>query len=347
MKRITIQDIATELKMSRNTISKALSDSDTVAGETKDLIVKKAIDMGYPSYKIKIPENLVGSITQEQKKKILIISRRETANFWNRMIVGISDVINEKQDSMQLHIVSKEDERDNYISPELLADIDGIIVMSVFEQVFVERLMTYNVPVVFFDSPTHSEEYLKYGDVIMPEGWNSMRQLVNSLIKQGLKRLSFLGDITYCRSMYDRYMGYCAALAENNLPIDSSMQFTKHVTDRYYTRDEVQAAINNCSYTPDAFVCANDDIAIYAYGILKDRGISVPKDVAITGFDNTEMAEVVSPGLTTAAVHTQTMGRRLATQLYHRMKRPGDAKELIAVSTDIIYRESSKRRKLF
>lgn len=347
MNRITIQEIASALSLSRNTVSKALADSNTVTKETKELIIKKAVEMGYPTYKIKIPEYMSEIVVPEDKKNILILSRRETANFWNKMILGISDVINEHQDTMQLHVVSAEDEAENYIPSEWFENIDGIILMSVFKQSFVDKLMNYKLPVVFFDAPNHSDHFLQYGDVILPEGFNSTRNMVNSLIKQGLKRLTFLGDITYCRSITDRYLGFCSAMAENGLTPDNDMQFTKHVNNRYYTREEVETAINSCKYTPDAIICANDDIAVFAYGILREHGLAIPKDIAVTGFDNTDMAEIISPGLTTAIVHTQTMGRRLASQLYNRIKKPDAPKELIFVCTEVVARDSSRRRKLF
>ena len=125
------------------------------------------------------------------------------------------------------------------------------------------------------------------------------------------------------------------------------MQFTGPAPGKYYDPEEVESAIAKCTYTPDAIICANDDIAVMAYKVLKDRGLDIPKDIAITGFDNTDTAEYISPSLTTAVVHTTEMGRRLAMQLYNRMCEPGMPKELIHICSEVIERDSSKRRKLF
>ena len=348
MKRVTITEIADAVGLSRNTVSKALSGNPSVALETKTLIIKKALSLGYPSYRITMPKEMEEEdIDYSKRNNFLIITKRETSKFWNDLILGISDVINERNDNMQLYVVSPEDENDEYIPSELFDNVSGLFVLSVFKKSFLQRIMRYELPVVFFDSPTNSDEYLKYGDCIMPEGFNSVRKMVESLIKQGLKRFSFLGDTTYCNSILQRYLGYCAAINNRGLIIDADMQFTGPAPGKYYDPEEVESAIAKCTYTPDAIICANDDIAVMAYKVLKDRGLDIPKDIAITGFDNTDTAEYISPSLTTAVVHTTEMGRRLAIQLYNRMCEPGMPKELIHICSEVIERDSSKRRKLF
>jgi LacI family transcriptional regulator len=73
-------------------------------------------------------------------------------------------------------------------------------------------------------------------------------------------------------------------------------------------------------------------------------GLSVPKDVAVTGYDNAEdMSKVVQPFLTTVRVGNQRLGRRLVQQLMWRFKNPNFPKEVIYIGVEVIFRESSKR----
>lgn len=345
MKRVTIQEIAAELGLSRNTVSKALSGSDTVAPETRLQVIRTAREMGYPAYRITATGHAEPELPAAAQQSILVLSKRETSNFWNRIIVGISDILNAKHVLLRLHVVNEEDEKKCVLPFGEQDQIDGIIVLSVFDRNYIEQLMTLRIPTVFLDAPVHCELCLRYGDVIMAEGYHSMRQLTDKLIEQGYNRFCFIGDITYCRSIADRFEGFRAALTEHGMDIGDQLLYTAHNEKRYYDSEEVSRVIESLPYIPDVVLCANDDIAKDVYSKLKNIGLRIPKDVAVTGFDNSEAAEILSPSLTTVAVHNQSMGRRLASQLLGRIDQPDTPMELIYVSTDLLIRESSVHRK--
>ena len=347
MKRVTIQEIAGELGLSRNTVSKALSGSDAVAPETRLQVIRTACEMGYPQYRIKMPEETASELLTTRQMNVLVLSKRETSNFWNRIIIGISDILNAQHISLQLKVISDGDMKDHVLPFEEQDQISGIIVMSVFDTGYIDRLMEAGIPTVFLDSPVHCELYLRHGDVIMAEGYHSMRALTEQLIRQGLSRFCFIGDTTYCRSIADRYEGFRAALTEHGISERDQLLYISHSKNRYYDMGEISQVIDSFPYIPDAILCSNDDIAKDVYSKLRSIGLQIPKDISITGFDDSEAAEILSPSLTTVAVHNQSMGRRLASQLLERMGNPEAPKELIYVSTDLLIRESSMRRKAY
>lgn len=345
MKRVTIQEIAGELGLSRNTVSKALSGSDSVALETRLQVIKTASEMGYPLYRITMPDNAAPELVMTAQQNILVLSKRETSNFWNRIIMGISDISNARHISLRLQVVNEEDEKNCVLPFGEQDQIAGVIVLSVFDTNYIDRLMELQVPTVFLDAPVHCELYLRYGDVIMSEGYHSMRCLTNLLIGQGLDRFCFIGDITYCRSIADRFEGFRAALMEHGMDINNQLLYIEHSEKRYYDSEEISHVIDSFPYIPDAILCANDDIAKDVYSKLRDIGFHIPKDVSVVGFDNSEAAEILRPSLTTVAVHNQSIGRRLAAKLLERMENRSAPKELICVSTDLLIRESSMHRK--
>lgn len=345
MKRVTIQEIAETLGLSRNTVSKALSGNEAVAHETRLQVIKTACEMGYPLYRITMPDETAPELVTTMQQNVLILSKRETSNFWNRIIMGISDILNARHILLRLQVVSEEDEK-NCVLP--LGDQDqtaGIIVMSVFETDYIDHLMELHIPTVFLDSPVHCEQYLQYGDVIMAEGYHSMRRLTSMLIEQGLSRFCFIGDTTYCRSIADRFEGFCAALTEHGMCPDDQLLYTAHSPGRYYDSQEVSRVIDSLPCIPDVILCANDDIAKDVYGKLRSIGLRIPQDICVAGFDNSEAAEILSPSLTTIAVHNQSMGRRLASQLLERIGDQNAPKELIYVATDLLVRESTMHEK--
>jgi LacI family transcriptional regulator len=105
---------------------------------------------------------------------------------------------------------------------------------------------------------------------------------------------------------------------------------------------EVEAALMEFPYMPEAIVCANDDIALYVMRYLNAQGLSVPGDVAVTGYDNVEEMSKVDPFLTTIRVGNQRLGRRTVQQLMWRLKNPNFPKEVIYIGVEVIFRESSK-----
>lgn len=344
MKKVTIQDVARELNLSRNTVAKALNNSDTVSYETRYIVIEKAYEMGYSKLSPVVLNQFKLRNKIDETKTIVVLTRREISVFWNSIIMGISDELNTYGCKLQFNFISEQDEKNLILPLDLQADVSGIIILSVFSKEYVNQIMKHNIPVVFIDGPSNLQEITSYGDVIICESKDSVKRITNSLIDQGLTKIGFIGDITYCRTIYDRYLGYKAALEEAGIKLDEKIIATYHVNTKFYKPEEVEAALKTFPYIPEAIVCANDDIAFYVIRYLNSMGLSVPKDVAVTGYDNAEdMSKVVQPFLTTVRVGNQRLGRRLVQQLMWRFKNPNFPKEVIYIGVEVIFRESSKR----
>lgn len=345
MKKITIQDVAKELNLSRNTVAKALNNSDTVAYETRYVVIKKAYEMGYSKLSPIVLNEYKIKDRLEKTKTVVVFVRRELSTFWNRIIMGISDELNKNNCRLQLNFISEEDEI-NHIPPlDMQSEMSGIIILNVFNKSFLELIIRKDVPVVFLDGPSDVHEISSLGDVVIFEGFNSTRLITEHLMEQGCKRIGFVGDISYCRTIRDRYEGYKAALLNRGIQQDDKFVITKHVEYKYYRQEEIIRELEKLEDIPEAFVCANDDIAKDVMLWLKRRGIKVPQEVAVTGFDDKEEVELLSPSLTTVHIGNQRMGRRLVQQLMWRLENMDLPKETITINTEIIIRESSIKSK--
>jgi LacI family transcriptional regulator len=203
--------------------------------------------------------------------------------------------------------------------------------------------MKQNIPVVFLDAPSDIDSISNYGDVVVCEGNHSIRMIVNNLVAQGIKKIGFIGDTTYCKTINDRYQGYINGLMNAGYEIDPTIIANYHPANKFYKTDEVEKAIDGFSMIPEAIVCANDDIALDVIRCLKAKGIAVPQDVAVTGYDNVEGMAQVEPILTTVRVGNQRLGRRLVQQLMWRIQNPTFPKEIIYINVEVIFRQSSDR----
>lgn len=345
MKKVTIQDVAKELNLSRNTVAKALNNSDTVSYETRYVVIEKAYEMGYSKLSPVVLNEFKLRNKVDETKTIVVLTRREISYFLNSIIMGISDELNKYGCKLQFNFINDQDEKNLTLPLDLQADVSGIIILSVFTIEYIEQIMKRNVPIVFLDGPVNLEGFSQYGDIIVVESYNSVRKITNDLITQGIKKIGFIGDTTYCKTNNDRYQGYLSALFYAGLEKDDSIIASYHPTHKFFKTEEVEKAINDFSSIPEAIVCVNDDIALDVVRCLKARGLSVPQDVAVTGYDNLEGVAQVEPFLTTVRVGNQRLGRRLVQQLMWRIQNPTFPKEVIFVGVEVIFRQSSNKRK--
>ncbi len=345
MKKVTIQDVAKELHLSRNTVAKALNNSDTVSYETRYVVIEKAYEMGYS----KLSPVVLNEFKLRNKigdtKTIVVLTRREISVFWNSIIMGISDELNKFGCKLQFNFISEQDEKNLVLPLDLQAEVSGIIILSVFTIDYIEQIMKQNIPVVFLDAPSNPDSITQYGDIVVCEGMNSIKKITADLISQGMKRIGFVGDITYCKTIGDRYQGYVNALTEAGISVDESIVAAYHSAYKFYKTVEVEKALDSFSSIPEAIVCANDDIALDVIRCLRSRGLSVPQDVAVTGYDNVEGMAQVEPFLTTVRVGNQRLGRRLVQQLMWRIQNPTFPKEIIFIGVEIIFRQSSNKNR--
>ncbi len=343
MKKVTIQDVAKELKLSRNTVAKALNNSDTVSYETRYVVIEKAYEMGYSKLSPVVLNEFKLRNKIDDTKTIVVLTRREISVFWNSIIMGISDELNKYGCKLQFNFISEQDEKKLVLPLDLQAEVSGIIMLSVFDIEYIDQIMRRNVPVVFLDAPCELDHIASYGDIVICEGHNSVKKITTDLLHQGFKRIGFIGDITYCKSIHDRYQGYLSALLAAGISMDDSIVATYHTPTKFYKTEEVDKALEGFSSMPEAIVCANDDIALDVIRCLRARGLSVPQDVAVTGYDNVEGMSQVEPILTTVRVGNQRLGRRLVQQLMWRIQNPTFPKEVIFIGVEVIFRQSSMK----
>ncbi|MEZ0537171.1 LacI family DNA-binding transcriptional regulator [Caldicellulosiruptoraceae bacterium PP1] len=345
MKKVTINEIAASLKLSRNTVSKVLNNTGTVSDDTAVKVIRKAIELGYTKLD---PELLkkIKNLKEEKTKNIAVLAHKYYTEFWSRIINGISFELNKNQYTLSYTYISREDEEELNIPINILNhNVDGIIVVSVFKRDYMQKLIDTGLPIVYLDAPVEDDTSTLKGDIVLVEGQDSTYKITKHLIDNGCKKIGFIGDITYCKTIYERWLGFKNALIDNNLPVLDEICFTHSSENRFYSEHEVFNALATIKKMPDAIVCANDGIALNVIRYLKDHDIRVPEDIAVTGFDDTKEAVLIEPNITTVHVYNEEIGRRSAEELLKRIENPKRVYSTIRISTDIKIRESSLKKK--
>lgn len=351
LKKVLIQDIAEEMGLSRNTVAKALKNDGIVTESTRKKIIRKAYEMGYqkltPEALRELQKELQGDSAKTlraTKKYVILMSPYETDDFWSGVVLGITERIKREDGSCLLLFVTLEDEKNGILPSAMVTDeIEGIMCLKVFLPDYRDKITGLGIPVVFMDSPVLRRPYRCTHDVILLEGAQSVYEITAELIRRGCRRIGFIGDISYCHSIYDRWLGYCEALKDGGLQIEEDCCLNESREDHYYSREAIEEGLNAMKELPDALVCANDYIALVVIQYCKVKQIPIPQRIAVSGFDNKKECMIIEPPLTSVNTTNRRIGFRVAEQLLWRIGNPAMHTEIITIATEPYFRESTAR----
>ncbi|MCI5647828.1 MAG: LacI family DNA-binding transcriptional regulator [Fusicatenibacter sp.] len=338
MKKVTLQEIANSLDISRTTVWKVFSGHDGVSDALRTKIIAKAQELGYT-----FPENFQFPAGQAEDLPINIavtVCRPETSLFWMNIIHEIAkEFSHHNVNLVYTYLPTSADE--TYTLPPTLTSgtIQGMIVMNVYNTHTLRLLSEVPIPKVFLDTATMIPPSELNGDLILMENRTSVFKITSHLIEQGRKVLGFIGDINYAKSNYERYEGFLRALNAYHITPDRSLLLTDSIGIDTY-REEIDCFLSSLPQMPEAFVCANDHVGCILLQLLLERGIHVPQDVAVSGFDN-NIENPLSSHLTTVQVFNRELGLRLAMQILYRIDHPKMPYEVIYQTTKVLFRSST------
>ncbi len=321
MKRVTIQDIAQEMQLSRNTVAKALHDG-AVSYETKISVLKKAQEMGYTKLTGEHLEQLHGTQMENSGKAVLVLSGRSQEKFWSLILAGISGELNAKGYRMLLQIVDEEQPDAQEVRAVLAPDVAGLIFLNVFPVGFVKEMAKTGLPTAFFDAPPYLEPYLEYGDVVYSEGWSAMEHMVQELIDRGYRRFGYIGYPDGTKSIHDRYDGYLHTLWKNGLKQEQIYCHTAKIQGDYYDYHVVERLVDQMESFPEVYICANDAVAKNVASALYKRSPELEARLVLTGFDHTIEPGFFRQDIYSVDVNKEDLGKRLAKSVLDRIREP-------------------------
>ncbi|CAM4385413.1 LacI family DNA-binding transcriptional regulator [Paenibacillus alkaliterrae] len=341
--KITIQHIADSLGLSRNTVSKALNGNATIPEDTRNKVVKKAIELKYKQFAFVDTDSF---ITRQSGNIALLTSDMPTSpHFGAQVLSGLEEKISAEGYNLSIHIV-READLDTLSLPNNFESkkVDGIICIEMFNNNYSRLISNLGIPTIYIDSTADLFFSELNADVILMENEYSTYLMTKKLIDNGHTSLGFAGDYNHCKSFNERWAGFNKAIQESNIPLDLSLCIVED--DRKFNLDWMEQRIGQMKRLPSAFICANDFIAISVMKILKNRSIHIPDDVAICGFDNTPESRIVEPLLTTVQIFNDEMGIIAADMLLSRIKHPSKPFQMTHIKTEPIFRASTGKLNL-
>lgn len=337
-KKVTIQDIADALGVSRNTVSKAFNNTGVLADATREKILQKAAEMGYKQFSYYPPAAPVSS-TEIREIALLTQSMPNSSHFGSSLLNTFQEKISTNGYRLSIFLIREQETESLQLPAGFdVKNIDGMICLELFHLAYSKMLSSLDIPLLFVDSAANIDFSDFDADFLFMENHNSVCNMTQTLIQNGIRRLAFAGNIYNCHSFYERYQGFCDALAQNNLEPTTDLMTCKTPFTNTAVIVSLLAQIDDL---PDAFVCANDFVAIDLIKALREQRGSVPDHLLITGFDNSAESKIIEPHLTTIHIPSSAMGYIAADLLLSRIETPGLPYRTTHVRTVIKYREST------
>jgi LacI family transcriptional regulator len=338
---VTIKDLAKALGISTSTVSRALRDSHEISPETKQMVMECAERLGYK------PNPIALSLKERRSRSIGVVVCEVANNFFSQIINGIESIAYDRGYNVIIS-QSRESYEREVIDLQYLASrgVDGLLISLSTETsdlTHLKSLHAKGLPIVLFDRVT---EEINTHKVII-DNYKGAYEATEHLIKNGYKRIAALAGSEFLSITSERLAGYCEALKDHGIQFDENL--VKHCFYGGMVFSEIEEAVNKLfiqKAKPDAIFTTSDKLTTGCLKTLSRRGFIVPKDVAIVGFSNTDIAELVDPPLTLLRQPAEEMGRA-ATELLLQLiesKRPVIEFEKRVLSPELEIRSSSIKK---
>ncbi len=302
--KMTIKEIAELAGVSTATVSKILNGKDKDISEATRKNVLDIVEReGY------IPNGIAKSLRIKNTKTIGIIMPDVMNLFFSELARGVEDAAEKKGYSVILcNSDNKESKEEKYIQILQEKMVDGII-LTASENSVKRSLRRRKIPMVLLDRDISTDEKVGRITVDNEEGTYNATKL---LIEKGCKNIGFISSNKTTKSSGQRLRGYENAILESKINLDKDKIFLQNYTIETGYKGTVSLLEKT---NIDGICCGNDLIAIGAIKALKERGIKIPQDVKVIGFDDISISKYMDPPLTTIRQPIYEMGEEAVGML--------------------------------
>ena len=345
MKKVTLEQIAKELNLSKGIVSLAIRNKYGVNEETRSRVILKALEMGY---------NFSYSPSKGSKNIILVVKNMNVLNeeFWRNVIVGVERELS--KNGFVFSILSLDSSADNstFTIDAFSRSANGIILLNQCPKEIIISIYKLGVPLVLLDMVSPVEGQI---DQVMANNFEAGLQAVNHLIKKNHKKIIIFGNPEYSVSFQQRYFG-CVKALERAKKSDNDIEYVIldkpqkiQSDDDVYENDDL--IICNPNDLRDllkengdySIVCLNDVILRYTLRVLKELNLKVPDDISLISFDNTSVS--IDNNITSINIDKIELGKQATKLLIGKINDPRNIAITVELSVSLIERNSVKDKR--
>ena len=335
MKRLTLEEIGQIAGVSRSTVSRVINDHPNIRPAVRQRVADVIRETGYQ------PNSAARSLASSQSRVFglvmpSILQSAFADPYYPLVIQAISHACNQNDYTPALFLFQTLEEEEK-VSQRIVASglIDGLVVTAdTIESAFVSKIQGYDIPFVQIGRPPQASAHaISYVDVDNEAG---AYLATSHLIQLGYRRIGQLAT-AHNTAGADRDAGYRHALADRGLPIDESLI---EVSD--FSEAGGYAAMRALlERQPEAVFAQSDAIALGAIRALRDRGLRVPDDIAVVGFDDMPLAASADVPLTTVRQPIYRTGMLAVETLIDIVRTSPAPARHIVLPVELVIRASS------
>ncbi|MCL2098035.1 MAG: LacI family transcriptional regulator [Bacteroidales bacterium] len=329
--RVTIYDIAKELKISASTVSRALADHSIISTEVKHLVIDMARQMGYRKNSIAL------SLKKGKANTIGVIIPRIDRNFFSKTISAIESEAT-KAGYNVLICQSNEEVRLEKVALDMLCNgaVEGLLVAVAAEKNNYEHLRkveSSGIPIVYFDRYLPDARYK-----VMIDDYIGAKMATEHLLSLGLRKIVHFSGYLHVHIWNERLRGYLDAMKDYKITVPKEWIFESVLREEKGL--EIAKQMWQKKDLPEAIFSASDYSALGALSFFKMKGLHIPQDIAITGFANEPFTSYIDPPMTTIEQHPADIGKA-AVRLFIKIQEGYREPCAKLIRSSLIVRQSS------
>ncbi len=333
---VTIKDVARKAEVSTATVSLVINNHPAISEATRRRVLKTIEELGYH------PRASARTLASRKTGNVGFIltedhfSRSEP--FYTKIFLGSEFEARDRNFYILLTTIPRDfDERQHAPRFLLERNVDALILAGKVPTSLLDYTQRFRLPTVLVDYWVPGYDL----SAVLIDNINGAREAVTYLVQKGHRRIAFLGGDLQHPSIKERLQGYRLALAEHGIDVDESL-VVSDLPDTGFDDGEAgmrQLLDRQVPFT--AVFAGNDAMAIGAMRILRERGVRIPDEVAVVGFDDTEAAALVTPPLTTVHVDKVELGAVALRCVVELAEAKRKRCHKILIPTRLVIRESS------
>jgi len=324
-----MQDIAKIANVSTSTVSRTINNPESVQKETRDRVLEVIKELNYK------PNLVARQFRTREAKVILVIVPDIASMFFSKILRSIEQVASANGYKVLLCDTNNDINKERaYMDLLEQKQADGVILLTAkLKKEEVEEVAN-EFPVVL------ACEYMDDLDVptVYSDSFSSAKEITEHLIHLGHTKIAHI--TSHMNSVLGTYRleGFKAALKSHNIAINPD--YIQQSDDTNVSGFDQMQALLALETPPTAVFAFNDEMAIAAYRAIKEKGLKIPEDVAVAGFDNLEASTYVTPMLTTVNQSRHEIGEKATQLLLDLIQGKSFKEKKSVVATKLIVRES-------
>jgi len=329
-RKITIMDVAAQSGVSYGTVSRVINNDPHVKAETRARVLETMKTLGYTV------NRQARSLAGGRSNVVGVLAPDLGTGYIGEIMRGIDTELGNCGYDLMLFTTHRTAAKEaSYVNDLAGGMVDGLLLILPRNPAdYIGTLMSRQFPFVLIDHHGTGKECPAVGAT----NWQGGFQATEYLISSGHTHIGFITGTMDLNASIDRLDGFKAALRAHHIPFDSQLVFegTYEQTDGYTGA----LYLLDLPSPPTAIFASNDVMAMGVMDAVRSRGLRIPEDISVIGFDDIPQAALVRPALTTVRQPLEQMGRVATQLLLDLLKDPTKKINRIELPTELIVRNS-------